>query len=759
MTAGVGDSVALRERPWTEADRLAALASYAMLDTPTEPAFDEVAQLASRICGTPIAVVNLIGDGRQFFKAEVGLGVRETPLETSFCAKAILEEDFLLVPDATQDARFDCNPLVTGDAGLRFYAGALLKTETGLPIGTLCVLDTRPRQLTALQQDTLRVLARQVMAQLDLRRAVAEQQRTSQRDHFILESATDYAIISMDREGRVTSWNAGAAAILGWDESEMLGQPCDRFFTPEDVAAGVPAREMAAALTTGHGRDERWHLRQGGDRFWANGEMMPLTDDVGRSIGFIKILRDRTEQHLEAKRLEAIEERFQLALEASGFVGAWDWDVASDRVYADASFSRAYGVTVEEGETGLPIARFIDGIHPDDREFVLARIAETLERGGAFAEEYRLVHAAAGECWVLARGLCARDEAGNPTHFNGVAIDITERRKAEIGRAESETRTELALAAVEMGTWETTPELETQVWDARTRELLGHTPDEPIDFETSFMARVHSADRDRVRETIAAALAPSGGLLDIEYRTVDRDGRQRWVHVRGALIAGAARRFVGTVRDISQYKATEEHRALLIAELQHRIKNTMAVVQAIVSQSLRTAITPAAASEAIGNRIAVLAQAHDLLTHTSWTAAPITAIVDGAIRLQGGRSARIRVEGPEIYLSARAALALSMALHELATNATKYGALSRDIGHVAIHWAIEGGGDDRILRMEWRETGGPAVTAPDRPGFGTRLMKSLARDLGGTADLDYAADGVVWRLTSQLRNILETPVG
>ena len=152
-----------------EARRLAALRRYDILDTPREAAFDEIAALAAEICETPIAVVNLIDGERQFFKAEVGLGVRETPLESSFCAKAILEDDFLLVPDATRDHRFDCNPLVTGAPHLRFYAGALLKTAEGLPIGTLCVLDTAPKALSPLQQRTLQVLARQVMSQLELR--------------------------------------------------------------------------------------------------------------------------------------------------------------------------------------------------------------------------------------------------------------------------------------------------------------------------------------------------------------------------------------------------------------------------------------------------------------------------------------------------------------------------------------------------------------------------------------------------------------
>lgn len=160
-----------------EQRRLAALACYEVMDSPRERSFDELAALTAKLCDAPIAVVNLIGDGRQFFKAEVGLGVCETPLESSFCVKALLEDDLLVVPDLTLDSRFDRNPLVIGEPRIRSYAGALLKTTDGLAIGTLCILDHRPRAFTALQQETLLVLARQVMAQLDLRRTVEDRDR------------------------------------------------------------------------------------------------------------------------------------------------------------------------------------------------------------------------------------------------------------------------------------------------------------------------------------------------------------------------------------------------------------------------------------------------------------------------------------------------------------------------------------------------------------------------------------------------------
>lgn len=150
--------------------RLAALARYGVLDTPPEQDFDDLARVAAYVCGTPIALVSLVDRDRQWFKAEVGLGLRETPLSQSICRHAMLEPGLFVVPDARQDERFASNPLVTGPTRLRFYAGAVLETEEGLPLGTLCVLDHRPRTLDAAQQDALRALARQVMTVLELRR-------------------------------------------------------------------------------------------------------------------------------------------------------------------------------------------------------------------------------------------------------------------------------------------------------------------------------------------------------------------------------------------------------------------------------------------------------------------------------------------------------------------------------------------------------------------------------------------------------------
>lgn len=158
----------------TESDRLAALRSYRVLDTPPEPEFDDLVQLAARACQTPVALISLIDERRQWFKAEVGLGVHETPLDRSICLSAMLLPGMTIVPDLTEDPRFVGNPLVAGEPHLRFYAGAVLRTPDGVPLGALCVLDHRPRDLTEEQASTLTMLAGQVMSQLELRRAIAE---------------------------------------------------------------------------------------------------------------------------------------------------------------------------------------------------------------------------------------------------------------------------------------------------------------------------------------------------------------------------------------------------------------------------------------------------------------------------------------------------------------------------------------------------------------------------------------------------------
>ena len=179
MTAALGYQPA--PIPPDESARLAELRDYAILDTPPEQAFDDLTALASSIAGTPMALISLIDDGRQWFKSRIGIDAPETPREISFCAHAILDSRTFVVEDATRDARFAGNPDVIGGPEIRFYAGAPLETQAGHRIGTLCVVDRQPRTLSAEDEEALRIIARQVIVQLELRKAGLELRRQSER--------------------------------------------------------------------------------------------------------------------------------------------------------------------------------------------------------------------------------------------------------------------------------------------------------------------------------------------------------------------------------------------------------------------------------------------------------------------------------------------------------------------------------------------------------------------------------------------------
>jgi len=197
-----------------------------------------------------------------------------------------------------------------------------------------------------------------------------------------------------------------------------------------------------------------------------------------------------------------------------------------------------------------------------------------------------------------------------------------------------------------------------------------------------------------------------------------------------------------------EHKRAEEHQQLLVNELNHRVKNTLATVQSIVIQTMRAAADLPSARESIEDRVQSLARAHDLLTAENWSGADLTETIERALEpFRPSDSARLVIEGPPVRLAPRQALALSMAMHELATNAAKYGALTQPEGRVRIAWTVT----DGVLHLRWTEEGGPAVTPPTQRGFGSRLLESgLAGELGGSARLAYEPTGLVCEIIAPL---------
>ncbi|MFN3275376.1 MAG: chemotaxis protein CheB [Paracoccus sp. (in: a-proteobacteria)] len=198
------------------------------------------------------------------------------------------------------------------------------------------------------------------------------------------------------------------------------------------------------------------------------------------------------------------------------------------------------------------------------------------------------------------------------------------------------------------------------------------------------------------------------------------------------------------IEDVTKRKRFEEHREILVGELNHRIKNVMATVQAIASQTLGTATSMEEARATFEARLIALGKSHDLLTRENWAGADLRNIVADTVQPLAGGAGRFRIEGPHLWLMPSAALSIAMALHELATNAAKYGALSNEGGQVDIHWQLVGGGDDRRLALRWSESGGPPVVPPTRKGFGSVLVQRvLAAELNGKVCVHYEPSGVV----------------
>lgn len=431
---------------------------------------------------------------------------------------------------------------------------------------------------------------------------------------LLVESSTDFAIFTLDPDGMTTSWNVGAERLFGHVEDEMLGHSADVVFTPEDRAAGAPEKERTDARAHGRATDERWHQRKDGYRFWASGLMMPLK---GEHVGFVKITRDRTEQHKVGERLRENEQRFRLLA------------------------------------TSIPQLVFLT--QPDGNR-----------------------------TWGSPQWIA----------FTGLSLD------ASLG----------------------------QGW----------------------LEAVHPDDRAATQNAWQEARLKSEYYIEHRVRR-QADGEYLWHQTRAKPLegqSGASSDWVGTMTDINDLRGLQSRQNVLMAELQHRTRNLLSVVQAIANQTIRSSGSLEAFGTQFASRLRALSRVQSLLARVEDQVIDLHALVTAELAAHSEAdvsSDKIKVDGPPVALPPTAAQALGLALHELATNAVKYGALAQPTGKLEVTWELKAKRPTPEVALEWRESGVRmgSVGSPKRKGYGSELIeRALPYQLSAKTQLEFGPDGV-----------------
>jgi PAS domain S-box-containing protein len=434
--------------PDGEAARLEALRQYQILDTEPEEAYDNLAQLAACICGVPIALVNFIDKNRQWFKAKVGIELTGMPRTVGLSYLCQERRDVVIVRDTLADQNLAQNPAVISYPYIRFYAGVPLITPKGDMLGTLCVIDRVPRELSQKQVESLVALSRLVIDQLELRRNVVEVARITDkliaqeqaartiaeasRNKItkILERITD-AFFALDQEWRFTYVNSQAERVLQKSQDELLGSNVWDVF-PEMIGS-TSYGELHRAIANQISVDFEVYYPLS-DRWW---EIHAYPDTEGLSV----YLQDITERRRTAQALQESEERWQLALRGNND-GIWDWNIKTNEVFYSTRWKEILGY--EDYEISSHLDEWLKRVHPDELSKVLQAVQEHFAKHTPFyVAEYRIQCKDGSYKWILDRGQALWDEADHVVRMVGSHTDISDRQQAAAELKQQNQRSQL----------------------------------------------------------------------------------------------------------------------------------------------------------------------------------------------------------------------------------------------------------------------------------------------------------------------------
>ena len=616
------------------------------------------------------------------------------------------------------------------------------------------------RQLT----QTRHVLGATIMQRASLERSNSELQMSLNANKgevsdlsSLLESIADStpdAIYAKDLAGRLIFANKACLAIMATSREETIGRTVAEL-SPNTAEINAIMEVDRAVQATGTTVVAEESYTADGKTITFLSRKAPLRDADGTVRGLVGISTDITARKRYELAVFESEQRFKAAVKAVNGV-LWTNNAAGEMVGDEPAWGQLTGQTKEQYQ-GFG---WSDAVHPDDAQPTIDAWLEAVEQKKPFTFEHR-VRRHDGKWRLFAiKSTPVFDQAGEIIEWVGVHIDITDERETQQRLATALDHLNLALEAGQIGTCEIDLKTRRIVWDERMFTLWGmEGQDAPL--LDAILERVHVADRPIMIEQFDS-LNTNGpaSMLNVEFRiTRESDGQERWLAAQGRIFPTRASRHIisGTTRDITERKRRDEQIQFLMGELTHRTKNILAVIQSIARQTARNATSVTQFGEDFSERVNGIAASLDLLIRDNWKSASLVDLVQmQTMPIAGDREQRLRLSGADLRLRADAAQNLGLALHELSTNAAKYGALTTPTGYIDLAWSVETSDTGTgIFSIVWKERGGPPVVTPRRKGFGHTVMERLVTaSLAGESELVFDPDGVRWSLKVPAEHVL-----
>jgi PAS domain S-box-containing protein len=564
-----------------------------------------------------------------------------------------------------------------------------------------------------------------------------------------LDLAGKFALVgtfTLDVDMERMQVSGGYVAIHGLPEGteEISRDDWRRVVHPEDLPGVETSFKQAMAERRREHYCEYRIVRSGGEIRWIDSRNL-ISYDRGGAARLVGANIDVTERKQTEAALKEHKASLADALQA-GQVMAFDWDAITGRSRRSDNAALILGLEQDPGDRSSR-NEFLNRVHPDDRSLFKTHVRQLCPSRPSYTAMYRFGRPNGEQLW-LEENAKAEFVAGKLVRIKGLTRDITQRKKAELILEERNVQLGLAAKTGLVGSF--AYDTHTEIMQISEGYVAIHGfPEGTVEIARSeCLASVHLEDIAQVKWLRSEAFREHRREYNAEYRIVRPSNEIRWVETR-CFIAydaiGNPTRIVGVSIDITERKRAEEHQSVLVAELDHRVKNVLATVSAVAGHTLGTSSSMDHFVAALDGRIRSMAAAHEVLSTRQWRGMPMAELVRRELAAYVSNS-NAELDGPEVMLTAEAGQAMAMVVHELVTNAAKHGALSTKSGRVFVRWYLRMNGSSQLVCV-WQETGGPRVNAPKKSGYGTGVVRDLLPyEFGGTVDLSFAPEGVRCRL-------------